>query len=1245
MSKDFTDLVKGIGETRSKDEEQEIMRREVTKLRVACQKPEYTALHVRRNDKSSNNILMSSADDNARRQCELLIRLIYCEMLGFEVPFGYMAALNCTQHSRPDVQRAGYLALTLFLNGEHELTLLATNSLMKSLSSPDVREVCSALTAVCKLVTARTVPVFFETVKKLATKHDRALVRKKAVMALHSMVLTRPAPEAITGWESTLRETLCDKDPCVMSATLSAIYDILVKERTRINSAKAKSNSSTTSATAALSGSADNSGNNANFTASRWVDIIQPLGSILTQIISRKLPRACDYNGMPAPWVQVRIIDLFGILGEGNASASAKMYEPLGAALRAALGFRLSVSSMVIYSVVKTATRIVPDKALLGLAAAQIGSFLRSGQPNLRYLGIRAMAAALNSSEESGEDGFAAVFASKPQFQMAVVECLESNDDTLRHETLDILYHMTNAANVQAITTRMLDALRRDVGGVSSEHLRRELAAKIAQIVDRYAPSSQWALETLCAVLEAARDSCPESVPEALSHTLDPRVTQGIDTNYAKFAVDWFVAKVAESLAPGARRLPAGLARIASFVLGEYGHLAQCGAQTVVQHLLDLAEKFHDVPEVLGPLMSSLAKVCGRTKMVPENVLGLFEKMKSSSNIDLQQRAYEHSAVLANIASAYILVTGACRKIKPDPSLPFLSGFVSAAVAKGAKPYKNPKLAALDINIDGLSAVELLHVDDSAPSGPTTDLNVAAYPTPQKQQPAPMTDLRTTPYDVTESSTVPAALLSDPEVAAEATRPSISSIGATKKSKWTLSGYNANPNATPSPAPAAAAPAAAQSTGEFIDDGIFGVIPASSAAAAPAPAPAPAKPSRQQNAGGAAYKMSSEEQRKARIAKDLFGFSGGAAGARSAPKKPAQAPAAAAAAPHSASADLLGLDIGTPAPSAPISQQQQQQSSNNLLDILGGGSMGSAPAAAPSMGARASGNDLLDLGIPSSTTTTTTAPAMAAPLTGSGSMPFSAGAFSHPNVIHIGNIPNSAFMSRDVLPYIPNANINATLVSSSGAVGLYSIPLLFKDGYGLAIIVNNDSDGELSYANTVQVQVPTAAPITCDISATAQGVKKQGQGKVVLEKIPAKCSPVCVCRLDMRQVGVQQVVKVMISINSGSGNVDVGMKDFLREIKMSTKEVGSVWQKHNQEKKVAIKASDIRSAVSKVVSTLHAHCAEIINDEAILVVQVASKMQPLCLIHCRFSKASQQATVAIRSESPFLTDSVARALI
>lgn len=96
-------------------------------------------------------------------------------MLGFKVTFGgYMTTINCTQPPRPDVQCAGYLALTLFLNKEHEPTLLMTNLLMKSFSSPSVHDVCSALATICNFVTAHTVPVFFDTVKKLATKHDCA---------------------------------------------------------------------------------------------------------------------------------------------------------------------------------------------------------------------------------------------------------------------------------------------------------------------------------------------------------------------------------------------------------------------------------------------------------------------------------------------------------------------------------------------------------------------------------------------------------------------------------------------------------------------------------------------------------------------------------------------------------------------------------------------------------------------------------------------------------------------------------------------------------------------------------------------------------------------------------------------------------------------------------------------------------------------------------------------------------------
>ena len=86
-------------------------------------------------------------------------------------------------------------------------------------------------------------------------------------------------------------------------------------------------------------------------------------------------------------------------------------------------------------------------------------------------------------------------------------------------------------------------------------------------------------------------------------------------------------------------------------------------------------------------------------------------------------------------------------------------------------------------------------------------------------------------------------------------------------------------------------------------------------------------------------------------------------------------------------------------------------------------------------------------------------------------------------MVHIRNVPNSAFMSKEVLPYLPNANTNATLVPSSGLIGLYTVPMLLsKDGYRLTDIIpnnNDNNDSELAYANTVQVKVslsPATSP-------------------------------------------------------------------------------------------------------------------------------------------------------------------------
>lgn len=73
-----------------------------------------------------------------------MVRLIYCEMLGHSVRFGYVKAMQCTQKRDALLKRTGeqsigkltwkvYLACSLFLPDHRELTILITSSMLRVL--------------------------------------------------------------------------------------------------------------------------------------------------------------------------------------------------------------------------------------------------------------------------------------------------------------------------------------------------------------------------------------------------------------------------------------------------------------------------------------------------------------------------------------------------------------------------------------------------------------------------------------------------------------------------------------------------------------------------------------------------------------------------------------------------------------------------------------------------------------------------------------------------------------------------------------------------------------------------------------------------------------------------------------------------------------------------------------------------------------------------------------------------------
>ncbi|GFZ08609.1 adaptin family protein [Actinidia rufa] len=170
QSKEFIDLVKSIGEARSKAEEDRIVLREIETLKRRITEPEIPK----------------------RKMKEYIIRLVYVEMLGHDASFGYIHAVKMTHDDILSLKRTGYLAVTLFLNDDHDLIILIVNTIQKDLKSDNYLVVCAALNAVCKLINEETIPAVLPQVVDLLG-HSKEAVRKKAVMALHRFYQRSPS--------------------------------------------------------------------------------------------------------------------------------------------------------------------------------------------------------------------------------------------------------------------------------------------------------------------------------------------------------------------------------------------------------------------------------------------------------------------------------------------------------------------------------------------------------------------------------------------------------------------------------------------------------------------------------------------------------------------------------------------------------------------------------------------------------------------------------------------------------------------------------------------------------------------------------------------------------------------------------------------------------------------------------------------------------------------------------------------
>ena len=338
---------------------------------------------------------------------------------------------------------------------------MLVNQIQRDMQSTNLLETSTALSAVCRLVTVDMIPAVIGEVVKLLN-HDHELIRKKAVCALHR--LHQMDKDCLVEHADKIRRILCDKDPSVMGASLVLLY-ALVKDSPAL-----------------------------------YKDLVSSFVVILKQIIEHRLSRDFDYHRIPAPWIQMQILKILAVLGRGDQVASEGIYQVLVEVMRRA-DVGINVGYAIVYECVRTVTSIYPNPMLLDAAATSISRFIRSDSHNLKYIGIKGLASIVKDHPRYATD-----------HQMAVIDCLEDPDETLKRKTLDLLLKMTNSVNVEFIVAKLISFL----SSTTDDHFKADLVGRITQCAERYAPSNTWYVETMVRVFEVAGDKVKMSVAQTL---------------------------------------------------------------------------------------------------------------------------------------------------------------------------------------------------------------------------------------------------------------------------------------------------------------------------------------------------------------------------------------------------------------------------------------------------------------------------------------------------------------------------------------------------------------------------------------------------------------------------------------------------------------------------------------------------------------------------------------------------------
>lgn len=519
-------------------------------------------------------------------------KLLYIYILGWNVDFGHLEAVNLISATKYSEKQIGYLAVTLFLHEEHELLHLVVNSIRKDLADHNELNNCLALHAIANVGSKGMGEALCADVHRLLiSPTSKPFVKKKAALTLLRLYRKVPAivqPE----WSERIIAIMDDPDMGVALSVTSLVM-ALAQDKPDV-----------------YRGS--------------YVKAAQRLKSI---IVDQDYMGDYVYYKVPCPWLQIKLLRLMQYFPPSEDShVRSLMRKSLQAILDNAMESPKNVQqnnaqNAVLFEAINLIIHLDTERDLMVQISTKLGKFIGSRETNVRYLGLEAMTHLAVRAE---------TLDPIKKHQDIIIGSLRDRDITVRRQGLDLLYSMCDSTNSQKIVTELLKFLQ------SADYaIREEMVLKIAILTEKYATDVKWYVDISMRLIAMAGDHVSDEVWQ--------RIIQIVTNN------DELQVYAAQNILQycKAENCHETLVKIGSYILGEFGHLiADTPGCSPIEQFLALQAKFgSSPPNTRAMILSAFVKFVNLFPEIRPQLLETFKLYTHSLDTELQQRACEFLAI------------------------------------------------------------------------------------------------------------------------------------------------------------------------------------------------------------------------------------------------------------------------------------------------------------------------------------------------------------------------------------------------------------------------------------------------------------------------------------------------------------------------------------------------------------------------------------------------------------------------